>query len=31
MLTHDQLVVMHGGGIGATYGAAVVRWGDPVA
>jgi 3-oxoacyl-[acyl-carrier-protein] synthase-3 len=31
MLTRDQLVVMHGGGIGATYGAAVVRWEDPVA
>ena len=27
MLTNKDLVVMHGGGIGATYGAVVLRWG----
>jgi 3-oxoacyl-[acyl-carrier-protein] synthase-3 len=29
MLEPDHLVVMHGGGVGATYGAAVLRWGHP--
>jgi 3-oxoacyl-[acyl-carrier-protein] synthase-3 len=31
LLSRGDLVVLHGGGIGATYGAIVLRWGDPVA
>jgi 3-oxoacyl-[acyl-carrier-protein] synthase-3 len=31
LLTSGDLVVMHGGGVGSTYGAIVLRWGDPVA
>ena len=31
MLAADDLVVMHGGGVGSTYGAVVMRWGAPVA
>jgi 3-oxoacyl-[acyl-carrier-protein] synthase-3 len=31
MLEPDSLVVMHGGGVGASYGATVLRWGNPVA
>jgi 3-oxoacyl-[acyl-carrier-protein] synthase-3 len=31
MLAADDVVVMYGGGVGATYGAAVMRWGAPVA
>jgi 3-oxoacyl-[acyl-carrier-protein] synthase-3 len=30
-LAMDDLVVMHGGGVGSTYGAIVLRWGAPVA
>jgi len=31
MLAADDVVVMYGGGVGATYGATVMRWGAPVA
>ncbi|HMG24190.1 MAG TPA: 3-oxoacyl-[acyl-carrier-protein] synthase III C-terminal domain-containing protein, partial [Kofleriaceae bacterium] len=31
MVEPGDLVVMHGGGVGAVYGAAVLRWGNPVA
>jgi 3-oxoacyl-[acyl-carrier-protein] synthase-3 len=31
MLNHGDLVVMQGGGVGSTYGATALRWGDPVA
>jgi len=31
LLARGDLVVMHGGGVGSTYGAIVLRWGDPVA
>jgi 3-oxoacyl-[acyl-carrier-protein] synthase-3 len=31
LLAPDSLVVMHGGGVGSTYGAIVARWGAPVA
>jgi 3-oxoacyl-[acyl-carrier-protein] synthase-3 len=30
-LERGDLVVMHGGGVGATYGASVLRWGNPIA
>lgn len=31
MVGRGDLVVMHGGGVGSTYGAVVMRWGTPVA
>jgi 3-oxoacyl-[acyl-carrier-protein] synthase-3 len=31
LLDRGDLVVLHGGGVGSTYGAMVVRWGSPVA
>jgi 3-oxoacyl-[acyl-carrier-protein] synthase-3 len=31
LLGRDDIVVMHGGGVGSTYGAIVMRWGEPVA
>jgi len=31
LVARGDRVVMYGGGVGATYGAIVVRWGDPVA
>jgi len=31
LLNRDDIVVMNGGGGGVTYGAVVLRWGDPVA
>jgi 3-oxoacyl-[acyl-carrier-protein] synthase III len=31
LLSSGDLVVLHGGSVGATYGAIVLRWPDPVA
>jgi 3-oxoacyl-[acyl-carrier-protein] synthase III len=31
LVARDSLVVMHGGGVGSTYGASVLRWGAPIA
>jgi 3-oxoacyl-[acyl-carrier-protein] synthase III len=31
IVTSGDLVVMHGGGVGAAYGASVLRWGSPIA
>lgn len=31
LLARGDLVVLHGGGVGSTYGAVVMRWGAPVA
>jgi len=31
LVSRGDLVVLHGGGVGSTYGAIVMRWGNPVA